>query len=102
MVFSLELERELFITTLQETTGELTTDMAKGNMISESGALISTKSGVLDIISAQKGARVSNTTKQRSSMYGSAAQRHKYSSRYDKETTRAATCTVSIAYSVGV
>ena len=72
--------------------GELTTDMAKGN-ISESGALISTKSGVLDIISAQKGARVSNTTKQRSSMYGSAAQRHKYSSRYDKETTRAATCT---------
>ena len=77
---SVSRERELFITTPQDPTGELTTDMAKGSMIAEIGALISTKIGVLDIISAQKGARVSNTTKQRSSMYRSAAQRHKYSS----------------------
>eukprot|EP00117_Sycon_ciliatum_P043795 scpid104732/ scgid0539/ len=38
-----------------------------------------------------------STTKQRSSMYGSAAQRHKYSSRYDKETARAATCTTHVS-----
>eukprot|EP00117_Sycon_ciliatum_P031428 scpid105218/ scgid3185/ len=38
-----------------------------------------------------------SATKQRSSMYGSAAQRHKYSSRYDKETARAATCTTHVS-----
>ena len=91
----------------------------KENMISEIGALVSTKSGVL----STKKVHVS-ATKQRSSMHESATQRqhvqphvhtetqiqqqirprnntcshvytqrHKFSSRYDQETTRAATCT---------